>query len=230
MRLGRGSCPDAAEWFGPVEPRGAAGRVLADFKAKHKAMTLQDPCRAALPGLHVLTLPGWQGSGPAHWQSRWEALYGDRRVEQHDWMRPLRGDWMMRLDEEIGALADAPGPDVVLVAHSLGCHLAAAWAAHSGRTARVRAALLVAPPDFDRPDRPPQLHSFWPMVRAPLPFPALVVVSEDDPYCAPAAAWKLAEDWRARALDAGARGHLNADSGLGDWPEGRALLAGLLAG
>ena len=39
----------------------------------------------------VLTLPGWQGSGPEHWQSRWEALHGFIRVEQHDWMRPLRG-------------------------------------------------------------------------------------------------------------------------------------------
>jgi len=193
-------------------------------------MTLQDPCRVAAPGLHVLTLPGWQGSGPTHWQSRWEALYGDRRVEQNDWMWPLRGDWMMRLDEEIGALADtASPPRIVLVAHSAGCHLVAAWAAHSGKTAHVRAALLVAPPDFDRADLPPQLHSFSPAVRQPLPFPALAVISEDDPFCTADAAWRLAGDWRCRALDAGARGHLNADSGLGDWPAGREMLASLLA-
>ena len=30
-------------------------------------------------------------------------------------------------------------------------------------------------------------------------------------------------------VDAGSRGHLNADSGLGDWPEGRALLTALAA-
>ena len=75
-------------------------------------MTLQDPCRALAPTLHVLTLPGWQGSGPLHWQSRWEALYGDVRVEQSDWMHPLRGDWMMRLDEAIGELVDA-APEAV---------------------------------------------------------------------------------------------------------------------
>ena len=40
----------------------------------------------------VLILPGWQNSGPAHWQSRWEELYGFTRVQQHDWMQPLRGD------------------------------------------------------------------------------------------------------------------------------------------
>ena len=39
----------------------------------------------------VLLLPGWQNSGPDHWQSRWEARYGYTRVQQHDWMRPLRG-------------------------------------------------------------------------------------------------------------------------------------------
>ena len=36
----------------------------------------------------VLILPGWQNSSPDHWQSRWEARYGYRRVEQHDWMHP----------------------------------------------------------------------------------------------------------------------------------------------
>ncbi len=192
-------------------------------------MTLHDPCRAESPRLHVLVLPGWQNSGPSHWQSRWEALYGDVRVEQSDWMHPLRGDWMMRLDEAIGELeAKEESPQVALVAHSLGCHLVAAWAAHSSKAARVRAALLVAPPDLDRADRPPQLHSFSPMVRAPMPFPALVVISDDDPFCEPDVAGQLAEDWRSQQLDIGFLGHLNADSGLGDWPEGRELLAELL--
>ena len=46
----------------------------------------------------VLILPGWQNSGASHWQSRWEALHGYARVQQHDWMRPLRGDWIARLE------------------------------------------------------------------------------------------------------------------------------------
>src|ERR1700760_3559082 len=81
------------------------------FNAKHKAMTLHDPCRAESPRLHVLVLPGWQSSGPRHWQSRWEALYGDVRVEQSDWMHPLRGDWMMRLGEGIGEVEGEGGSD-----------------------------------------------------------------------------------------------------------------------
>ena len=195
-------------------------------------MPSHDPCRTVLPDLHVLILPGWQGSGTAHWQSRWEALHGDVRVEQSDWTWPLRGDWMMRLDETVGAIADANGgaADIALVAHSLGCQLVAAWAAHSTRTAHVRGALLVAPPDVERADMPPQLHSFAPIVRTRLPFAALAVVSEDDPFCAPAQARRMAADWGCRTLAAGARGHLNADSGLGDWAAGRRLLARLLAG
>jgi predicted alpha/beta hydrolase family esterase len=181
--------------------------------------------------LHVLTLPGWQGSRPLHWQSRWEALYGDVRVEQSDWMHPLRGDWMMRLDEVIGGLVDDAGdtpPHIALAAHSLGCQLVAAWAAHSRKTAFVLGALLVAPPDVERDEFRAALHSFAPIVRRPLPFPALALISSDDEFCAPERAFGMAADWGCRTLDAGARGHLNSASGLGDWPEGRQLLADLL--
>ena len=83
----------------------------------------------------ILLLPGWQNSDPAHWQSRWEAIHGDHRVDQHDWMRPLRGDWSARLEEEVLA---APGP-VALVAHSLGCILVAAWAAQISEQGGARA-------------------------------------------------------------------------------------------
>ena len=62
-----------------------------------------------MPSCSILTLPGWQNSGPQHWQSRWEALYGYQRVEQHDWRRPLRGDWTARLQEVV---VDSPAPVV----------------------------------------------------------------------------------------------------------------------
>jgi predicted alpha/beta hydrolase family esterase len=179
----------------------------------------------------VLVLPGWQNSGPRHWQSRWEALYGDIRVEQSDWMHPLRGDWMMRLDEAIGELEAAEeSPQVALVAHSLGCQLVAGWAAHSRKTARIRAALLVAPPDVERDEVRAVLHSFTPIARQRLPFPSLAVISTDDAFCALDRARAMTIDWGSQVLEVGPRGHLNSDSGLGDWREGRELLAGLIAG
>lgn len=174
----------------------------------------------------VLLLPGWLGSDASHWQSRWEQTHGYRRVEQDDWLWPRRGDWMARLEEMLLPL-DAPA---TLVAHSLGCLLVAAWAAHSRWTARVHAALLVAPPDTERDDAPVQLHGWRPIVRTRLPFAATAVVSTDDPYCRFDRAAALAHDWGASLFVAGARGHLNGDAGLDDWPQGHDLLLSLSQG
>ncbi len=116
----------------------------------------------------------------------------------------------------------------MLVAHSLGCALVAHAAARP-EGARIAAALLVAPADVDSPAHTPEeTRDFAPLPRRPLPFPATVVASADDPYVALPRARAFAAAWGAAFVDAGARGHLNAASGLGDWPEGRRHLAALL--
>ena len=178
----------------------------------------QVPC---LP--RVLLLPGWLDSGPGHWQTHWETRHGHERVQQADWLWPRRGDWMARL-EEVLLQDERPA---MLVAHSLGCHLVAAWAAHSQHSARVVGALLVAPPDTERPDMPPQLHNWRPMVRAGLPFASTVLYSEDDPYCTAERARGFAQCWGAAAHSVGAAGHVNGESCLGDWPAGLAWLRAL---
>lgn len=172
----------------------------------------------------VLLLPGWQNSGPGHWQSLWEAQYGYTRVEQHDWQRPLRGDWSARLEEVV---LGSPVP-VVLVAHSLGCLLVAAWAAHSRHTDKVKGALLVAPPDVARDDLAPHLPGWSPPVLQPLPFRSTLVSSLNDPYCSPALARTYAAAWGAAQTNAGDAGHINSDSGLGDWPAGHQWLLALM--
>lgn len=172
----------------------------------------------------ILTLPGWQGSDAAHWQTRWEQLHGCQRVEQDDWNWPRRGDWMARLDT---VLLESGRP-AVLIAHSLGCHLVAAWAAHSLHTDRVVAAMLVAMPDTERADKPPNVFSWRPQNRQRLPFASLVVVSSDDPYCAPQRALDLAAAWGSDTVDIGAAGHVNSESGLGDWAQGWQMLQKLV--
>lgn len=172
----------------------------------------------------VLTLPGWQGSEPEHWQSRWEHLHGYQRVEQHNWLHPLRGDWTARLEDMV---LDSTAP-VVLVAHSLGCILTAWWAAHSQSTHRVKAALMVAPGDIEQPDLAPYLPGWAPIARQPLPFAAVLAGSQNDPYCSFARAQGLAQSWGAHFVDCGESGHINGASNLGDWPEGHALLASLM--
>ncbi len=170
-----------------------------------------------------LLLPGWQNSGPGHWQTHWEAQGGFVRVQQHDWQRPLRGDWLIQLEEAVLA---APEP-VVLVAHSLGCIQVAAWAAHTRSAHKVRAALLVAPGDVEALPLLDALPTWQPIERRRLPFASLLVGSRNDPFCSFARAQDLAQSWGSRFHDLGDAGHINADSNLSDWPEGQRLLATL---
>ena len=171
----------------------------------------------------VLILPGWHNSGPDHWQSLWQDKYDYIRVEQHNWNFPLRGDWMIQLEEAVLA-----NPGAVLVAHSLGCVLVAAWAAHSLISRQVKGALLVAPADVERPEMQHMLHSWTPIIRERLPFPSIVAASRNDAYCSLLRASGLAQAWGSRLVDCGMSGHINADARLGDWPEGFALLQDLL--
>ena len=62
-----------------------------------------------------------------------------------------------------------------------------------------------------------------------LPFASLLVASHNDPFCTLARAQTFATAWGGELRDVGDCGHINADSGLGDWPEGRAWLEHLLA-
>ncbi len=65
----------------------------------------------------ILIIPGWSGSGPDHWQTRWQAkLATARRVEQADWYKPDREEWAAN----IASAARAASRPVVLVAHSAG--------------------------------------------------------------------------------------------------------------
>ncbi len=182
--------------------------------------------RPALLPHHVLILPGWQDSGPSHWQSQWERLHGYTRVQQHDWMRPLRGDWITRLQEVVLALPSptAAGPSIVFAAHSMGCHLVAAWAAISPSTARVRGALLVAPPDLAHTGFPAELHSWRRFENARLPFPATCITSGNDPFDPAQAGVSMAAAWGARHVPAGPLGHINGDSGLQAWDVGHQQL------
>lgn len=165
----------------------------------------------------LLIVPGWENSGPDHWQSRWERqLRTARRVEQADWDRPIRDEWVARLVVEVNA-ATRP---VVLIAHSLGV-TAVAHAAGVMNADRIAGAFLVAAPDLDALDIwPSRDGGFTPVPLAPLPFPALLVASADDPYCTVARSRAFADAWGATLIEAGPAGHINSESGHGPWPEG----------
>jgi len=184
----------------------------------------------------ILIIPGYGDSGPGHWQSLWEAnVKYAKRVEMPNWLFPHRAAWVEALDEAIrdaGALAPP-----VLVAHSLGCIAVAHWVRYGQRT--VHGALLVAPPDLERPERwtvtdleradlVAATRDFLPVPRSGLPFPSQVVASSDDPYGSLERARELAEAWGSQFRDVGPCGHLNTAAGFGEWPRGEAFLQELL--
>ena len=173
---------------------------------------------------NVLLLPGWRDTAPALGQSQWPTQHGYTRVEQHDWQRPLRGDWISRL-EDVLLSCDEPA---VLVGHGLGCLLVAAWAAHSGNTARVNAALLVAPIDAERDALRPLLHSWSPLPLGRLPFTSVLLARRDDPSCAFDCAQALAAAWGARLVEQGHSGQIYDDFELQRTPDGHRLLQELM--
>ncbi len=171
----------------------------------------------------ILIVPGLNGSGPDHWQTRWERkLSTARRVEQADWSSPDRQGWQANLVAE-ALRSDRP---VVLVAHGLGVVTAVQVAEQLANV--VAGAFLVAPPDVSAPGLPQHLRAFGPVRRDRLPFPAILVLSRTDPYCTFQAGEALAEAWGALPVDAGDAGRINTDSGHGPWPEGLILFSRLL--
>ena len=176
----------------------------------------------------VLVLPGWQNSGPRHWQTLWEQQNPIfLRVQQRDWEFPHRDWWLERITAEV---KQSPAP-IVFAAHSLGCIALAHWCkAAPGEVHKIKGALLVAPADVDGKDAPKQLKDFSPVPRDLLPFPTIVVASSSDPYLTIGRAREFARSWGSRFVDIGAAGHINGESGLGDWPEGKRLLRHLIEG
>ncbi|MGE8331334.1 MAG: RBBP9/YdeN family alpha/beta hydrolase, partial [Paraburkholderia nemoris] len=93
--------------------------------------------------------------------------------------------------------------------------------------AKVAGALLVAVPDPSGAHFPQDASGFAPVPLVRLPFASIVVSSSDDPYGGVPFSQTCASAWGSRWIDIGPRGHINADSGLGDWDEGRRWLASL---
>jgi predicted alpha/beta hydrolase family esterase len=185
--------------------------------------------------MHFIIVPGLDGSDRNHWQSAWESdwLPDATRITPASWTHPDRDDWVTAIDRAMDGRSpagDRPPDDVILITHSLGCLAATHWLTTSP-SATVRGVFLVAPPDPLGPTFPTALlESFVPFEPAPLDVPAVLVVSEDDPYCTLDAADRLATGWDVPLINAGHHGHLNSDSDLGLWPFGQDLLTSFLAG
>lgn len=168
----------------------------------------------------IVIVPGWRDSGPGHWQSLWaERLVGAVRVQQDDWVTPSRPAWVASLSR---CVLDQHGP-VVVVAHSLGCITTAHLPPEVAE--RISGALLVAPAD---PERRSVLNDFAPVPHHKLPYRSVLVASSNDPFCPVRLAGAYARAWGSEFVRMQDAGHINVESGHGEWPLGMALLQSLL--
>jgi predicted alpha/beta hydrolase family esterase len=162
----------------------------------------------------VLILHGLSGSGPGHWQS-W--LAARMRALGHEVSFPdLPDPDSPRLEGWLEALGRLRSGDEVVVCHSLACLL---WLHHRADggppAARV---ILAAPPCEDA--GVPEIEPFFPVPLDPaLADGALLVCSDDDPYCPGGAAQRFGEPLGVEVELVSGGGHLNPDAGLGPWPE-----------
>ncbi|WP_404436520.1 alpha/beta hydrolase [Stutzerimonas chloritidismutans] len=173
--------------------------------------------------IHYLIVPGWQGSPAAHWQSHWQRrLPNSARVEQADWQNPLREQWVAELDRSISSSAEP----VILLAHSLGCITVTHWAvqASADTLERVQGALLVAPADVRRYNCPDALRNFAPIPSLALPFPSLLIGSDNDSAASASRARQLGQEWGSETVILNGAGHINTQSGHTRWEQGFAYL------
>jgi len=169
--------------------------------------------------VRFIIVPGWRDSGPGHWQSLWaERLPNAVRVRQDDWITPSRKAWVVTLAQTI-LLQREP---VVIVAHSLGCIATAHLPAEA--SAAIQGALLVAPAD---PERRSILCDFAPVPYQKLPYRSVLVASSNDPYCPVRLAGAYARAWGSEFVRIQDGGHINIESGHGEWPLGVALVQSL---
>lgn len=182
----------------------------------------------------TLIVPGFHGSGEAHWQTWFETQLPDaQRVTGIDWEKPVIHEWAAA----IGAAIDESSQPMWIVAHSFGC-LASVTAAIE-RADKVAGAFLVAPADPWRFAPTGLVHDLPVNQRGEsvanelqqhrFSFPSVVIASDNDPWVKLTGAAYWADIWGSRLIHLPQAGHINIDSGFGPWPYGLQVLRAMQA-
>ena len=169
---------------------------------------------------NYLIIPGLGNSGPGHWQTWFESTDANfKRVNQKEWDVPDCNDWIKSINKAISYYDPA---NVILIGHSLGCATIANWARQTN--ALIKGALLVAPSDIEAPAYTFPATGFSPIPLEKFKFRSIVVASSDDHWVTLQRAEYFANCWGSEFINIGKAGHINADSGYGQWPRGLEIL------
>lgn len=164
----------------------------------------------------ILLVPGLHNSGPDHWQSRWHEHFPYwQRMTGLPWEKPDLTVWSAKLASRLRSRRSR----VHLVAHSFGA--LTAIAAARLQPEKVASLFLVAPAD------PARFGIVDERLEGPLQVSAQLVASRNDPWMSFERAEYWSRQWQVPLFDAGNAGHINAQSGHGDWHHGLELLGSL---
>ena len=165
----------------------------------------------------ILLLHGWGGSDYPHWQA-WLAgeLAKDYGTVSFPLIQHPHYPHINRWKKEVKAHLKDFRPDIVIchsLANTLWFHLC-----NEEEIEPVEKLILVAPPRLNCDIE--TIKSFFP-VNAPKKLfanSAILVVSTNDPYMTIDEAWELQEILGIPMKVIEDAGHINADSGYGEWP------------
>lgn len=170
----------------------------------------------------IFTVPGLGGPTDAHWQTLWEEKFGLIRIHQMNWNTPVCDEWINTIDRTV---MQYDLGKIILVGHDLGCPAIAFWFQRYQR--KIKGALLVAPRDTDAETAPSGATGFSPIPLSRWPFNSIVVTSSDDAYVRLERAALFAGCWGGKFVNIGKGGHINPDSGYGEWNDGVEILKDL---
>ncbi|MFW1859692.1 RBBP9/YdeN family alpha/beta hydrolase [Acinetobacter defluvii] len=175
----------------------------------------------------ILIVPGLRDHVEEHWQTVLAAqLEKVRTVPPTEIDKLSCNNRVARIQAELDQIE---GP-VILVAHSAGVLMTIHWAAlHSSEN--IKGALLVTPPDLNQswPENYPSstvlAQQGWsPLPTQKLPFPSIVIASDNDHLASAASIEKMAQDWGSQCVNLGEVGHMNPASGFGPWLEAQKFI------
>jgi serine hydrolase len=174
--------------------------------------------------LNTVFVAGYGNSTNGHWQDSWyketEKSYW---AEQADWNNPNCARWVNTLNTLIQSI-DGP---ILLVTHSLGGSTVVEWS--KNHTANIFGAFMVAVPDVQDKQFPDEISGYHSPPLKNLPFPSLMLASTNDPYSTLDRTRYFAKTWGSDLTTIGDFRHVNADSNIGEWSEGKGLLKKFIA-
>jgi uncharacterized protein len=165
-------------------------------------------------------IPGLGNSGPEHWQTYLENSGTNfQRINQQEWDVPNCADWIQTIDN---VLSNYDLSQVILIGHSLGCATILHWAVQYNKV--IKGALLVAPSDIEAQHYMFPVKGFSPMPKQKVDFKTIVVASSDDIWVSIDRAKYFANCWGSEFINIGNAGHINAETGYGQWTKGLEIL------